>query len=178
MKNLEHIITGVEWTFEPLEGKDVVSVLRKAISGIKGTYWLSAGTLLGLYRDGGTIPHDTDIDIAVLANTEVNLPKEFELFRHIVEDGRTMQEAYIHRDENIIVDILRYYPLDKNGHCLYNRGDEGYLIRPKDMILPTQSVDWDDEIFKLPADIESYLEIWYDDWETPIKGGKTEWLRL
>lgn len=168
---------GVDWAMEPLEGKDAGTVLKEAVSCIKGAYWLSAGTLLGIYRDGDFIPHDTDIDLAALPDTDINFPPEFELFRTVYEDSRLMQEAYIHRSENIIVDVLRYYPLDTYGHVIYNAGQTGRLFRPRTMILPTQTITFKGEEYKAPAEIESYLQIWYDEWEVPIRGGKTRWLK-
>lgn len=41
--------------------------IKEILESNKKDYWLSAGTLLGWYRDCGIIPHTTDGDIGLLA---------------------------------------------------------------------------------------------------------------
>lgn len=41
--------------------------IREILESNKKDYWLTAGTLLGWYRDCGIIPHTTDGDIGLLA---------------------------------------------------------------------------------------------------------------
>lgn len=42
----------------------------KLLNDLKATWWLDAGNLLGAYRDGKMIAHDTDLDLAVLATED------------------------------------------------------------------------------------------------------------
>ena len=54
------------FTISPLKGKHAEKTLSKGMSCLSDyTAWLSAGTLLGFYRDCRLIPHDTDIDIGL-----------------------------------------------------------------------------------------------------------------
>mgnify|MGYP001030261023 CR=1 FL=1 len=39
----------------------------KTLTDLNAKWWLDAGNLLGAYRDGKMIAHDTDFDIGVLA---------------------------------------------------------------------------------------------------------------
>ena len=44
---------------------------------LKCPYWIEAGVLLGIMRDGKPIEHDNDLDIGILTNSE---DKEFQNF--------------------------------------------------------------------------------------------------
>ena len=106
-------------SLEPLEGKDCFDILNRGIKilesmGLK--YWISAGTALGLYRDGDFIPHDTDIDVEILLDKPLNIAKLQQLFE---ADGfktflkcrkldKFMQVAFM-SDTKIIFDIYIYY---------------------------------------------------------------------
>lgn len=167
---------GVEFVIEPLEGKDVPAVMERVARNISGTYWLSAGTMLGLYRDAGPIPHDTDLDFAILGGQcDIRMPEDFKLFRTIEADGKIMQECYIDQRQNVVVDFAHYWPLPNDKNILYTRGEDGSLYRTSSLALPTKIIFYEDHPYQAPNNIEEYLESWYGDWRTPRVGGKTQW---
>ena len=61
--------------------RDVDSAL--AYAGV--TYWIDGGTLLGAVRGGGRIPHDDDVDFAIL---------EREVFQTAVACYRLRDQGY------------------------------------------------------------------------------------
>jgi hypothetical protein len=156
-----------------LEGKDVMSTLLDGLSFFKGReYWLSAGTLLGLERDGDFIPYDTDIDIAVRGAQRLSLSKDYTLMRTVYDGRRPMQTAYMHQPSQIPFDIFHYYD---DGEEIYNSNEAGSIRRVKSSVIPLQSKEYRGEMFTVPNDIDAYLTQWYGDWRTPVRGGKTEW---
>lgn len=165
------------YSLDPMERKDPLSTLLEGIKILEGKHWwLSAGTLLGLYRDKGFIPHDTDIDVAVLGDIDrEGLGKDFELVRSVTErDGRHMQSAYIHLPSMIIFDILHYWP---DGEDYYTESEKGKLFRPTSIIDKLGTLEHGGHEFPVPGDVEYYLELWYGDWRTPRTGGKTNWIK-
>lgn len=164
------------WRFrvEPLEGKDVLSVLLDGLKYIDGKHWLSAGTLLGLERDGGFIPHDTDIDIAVIGPEEIKMGEDYEPIRFVTKDDKPMQRAYIHKPSNIIFDIFHYYEKEDK---IYNTQEQGSIYRSKHLIEPLSIKSYLGHKFSVPNDVNAYLTEWYGDWRTPVRNGKTEWVR-
>lgn len=127
------------------------------------THYVSAGTLLGLHRDGHLIPHDTDFDIEILDDNynynKLNAQLEdigLKLIRVVKYDNSYMQLAY-HMQCGFIFDIYIYY---KEDGVWTNHNDHGVLIVPDNI---------------LEMDEDEYCEFRYGkDWRTP-KRNKGDW---
>lgn len=157
---------------EPLAGKDALPVLADGVDCLQ-SYWLSAGTLLGFYRDKGFIPHDTDIDVGVIGGIDRDsFPKEYQLVRTIDKGDRQMQTVYLHEPTNILFDILHYW-LEDDKWVTY--GQEGYLERSIELLDNLGTYSLFDKQWSVPENIENYLAVWYTDWRTPTEGDKTIW---
>lgn len=166
------------FTMKPLQGKDVLSVMLRGLEFVDD-YWLSAGTLLGLERDNGFIPHDTDIDIAVFGHWDRDrLPQDEFVPIRLVDDGpRHTQSAYLHVESDIIFDIFHYWPKEGDDTKIWNVQGQGYIDRTLSLVEPLAEKVYLDCVFSVPNEIDAYLTEWYGDWRTPIQGGKTEWLK-
>jgi len=96
-------------------------------------YWLSAGTALGLYRDGGIIPDDSDIDIGVLSDVSVEKIEEamlgagFLTQRYRNHKGAPQQRAFA--KDGIAFDISIFYP-SWDCYVFYTRSG-GAIRKPK-----------------------------------------------
>lgn len=66
-----HIINSPELRIEPLK-ENAGELLKEIVSRLDKPYWISAGTALGLYRDGDLIKGDTDLDFAMLVPCQLN----------------------------------------------------------------------------------------------------------
>jgi len=129
---------------EPLKGKDVQKVLEKAckiMEDLKTDYWLAAGTLLSLYRDGDFLPFDTDVDI------ECNNPRihykivgafaknNMFIARAVNYDGKPMQRAFMDMEQKIIIDVYFY-------HDGVNYNDHGILKLPENYKETETYLNW------------------------------------
>jgi len=128
-------------------------------------YNIIFGTLLGIYRNGNLIEHDTDIDIAMKYSDSNNMIKLIPLF------------------ENIGFKVLRYqgnqvFSIGRNGDYVDFYFFSNYNNRLKCAQYELQHADFndnntitlDDNIYKTINDPESFFLKYYgSDWKTPIK---------
>lgn len=166
-----------KFSMDKLEGKPVMDTLLRGLEFLD-EYWLSAGTLLGLERDNEFIPHDTDLDIAVLGHWDRSrLPAdEFYPIRLCEFAGKHTQSAYMHRPTNIIFDVFHYWPVEGEDK-LINVQSHGRIIHTRSLIEPLATKEYLGHEFMVPADIDGHLTEWYKDWRTPRPGAKTEWVK-
>ena len=153
-----------------------VSALRKVTP-----CWLSAGTLLGIYRDGELMPDDHDIDVGAICfpdYREADIIKSmttegFSLWRRMTYNGRPMQLVFLHDDERCLFDI---YFFERQGYEIVNYNYLGVLRKPIDLFEPLGVYEkFGRTAYPVPNDIERYLEIRYGkDWRQK-KGGSPDW---
>ena len=137
-------------------------------------YWINSGNLLGIYRDGDFIAHDTDLDFGcafdIKDKAQVHdLP--FQIYRPWNWNGIPMQRAYL--IENHIVDFY-YFWSGIEDDVLINVNDHGVWRVKTEIVLPSQEIEWKDFKVKAPAKIEDYLTWHYGDWKTP-RPSKRDW---
>lgn len=134
--------------------------------------WVSAGTLLGLYRDGTFIKHDTDLDVGIRFHWDNYYDVDFfgELFPNPIRTmhyrDRPMQFAA--NVEDLIFDVYFFYDgVTEEG--LFNANDHGAMVKPA-YLVDTLKI-WDGVGTKLwtPLHIEDYLFYRYgSNWNTPV----------
>jgi hypothetical protein len=143
---------------EPLEGKDANLVLKLGcdiLEKLNLKYWISAGTLLGIYRDYNFIPHDTDIDVEILLDYQCNWhlirenfeKNEFLLIRSMFNNEIPVQLAFNYVHENIIFDI---YFFRQNETELYSNTDCGTLYYPKNKFNNLTSIKFNGRDYPCP----------------------------
>ena len=138
---------------------------------LEGYSWcFGFGTALGIYRDGGFIPRDTDIDVCVYDADALALRKifenEFELIRKVSVDGVFHQLAF-QASDLMIVDLCFFYTDgdDYVSHC-----EGGHWRDGSDVIGIPRMVDTRFGSYPVPEKIEDYLVSRYGDWQTPKYG--------
>ena len=172
---------------ETLMGKNVEKTLLHGTSILNKLdikWWLSAGTILGIYRDGDFIPHDTDIDIGVEGDHYNNKEKLNKLVSAFEDEGFTMvrttyykkhpiQIAFIDK-QNIIFDIFFYYPVfDKMiAPCRV-----GSIVKPSSLFSTLGEIKFKGHTYYTPNNIEEYLIVRYGkNWNIP-KTSKDPWYK-
>lgn len=168
MKNYS-LIEHRDYKMESLGDKPASRVLREGVEAIEKTgirYWLSSGTLLGIYRDGGLMREDTDVDIGIIGADpgiveEIMEKAGFELIRSLNYQGFAQQRAFIKDD--VIFDI--YFNYLQNGFYV-NFNEHGWIRKPAEILSWLCMIDFEGKKYECP-DSERYLTWRYDDWEIP-----------
>lgn len=168
--------------------RGILSDVCPALTAAKATYWLDFGSLLGIHRDGDLILHDNDIDLSVLnpdwpslmAHLQAALPQ----YNVKLE---TPSEA---PDINFIrvycalgfADIFGAVELS-NGRVLVDCGHGETTSIAKDLVVPTQEIEWRNTKISVPRNLEGALEARYGTtWRVPrymdkgadtVEGNKT-----
>ncbi len=142
-------------------------------------YWLDGGSLLGLYRHGGVIPWDEDIDIGIQLSDSYKIEEHLEFFKSCgisIKKNRT--NAYFQADNNIEcpgeldktihIDIF-LYELNIEDNSLYNTDcrfrdndiESGHcnMIYNKNKLFPTQYYKFENIEVKAPLNIKEILNL-------------------
>lgn len=148
-------------------------------------WWIGQGTVLGLWRDGGFIKGDTDIDIRI--GLDYRYPQEardymayvigafeqegFTLVREMYWDRRPTQTAFLDTlNNNLEFDIYYFYRNLTEG-CYVSFNDIGYREKPAHLIENRRRVGWPahpDIVVNVPYPIESYIEWRFGpEWRVP-----------
>jgi phosphorylcholine metabolism protein LicD len=148
--------------------------VHKILDNLKINHWLYEGALLGIYRDGGFIPWDWDVDLLVFteevktkidkicnklikAGCKVNFKEDKERIKIIVfknEEKISINSYYLNKELMLRVRVPYRFPCS-----MFNPGD---------------NIEFKGVSYRCPGPIEDYLEMAYGDWRTPIKSGNPD----
>ena len=171
------------WTFDLLEEDTIWKVCYEGANILemsKIVSWASAGTALGIYRNGTFIPHDTDLDFEIKLNyqkdntellkniEETFLYNGFSLNRKMWYDDKLMQLAFV--KNKVIFDIYMMYD-GVDDENLINFNEHGIYYIPKELV---KNLAFCKSLY-VPYPTSDYLEFRYgNDWATP-KESKNDW---
>lgn len=164
---------------EPLRGKNYDITWNKALSLVNSLdipFFIDAGTLLGMHRDGKFIDHDTDIDISFtstnnsLALDRLFINNGFTFARSCTYDGRASQLAYVDPLTNIIVDFAFF---TKDGDNYIRPNEHGVSVVPAALLDNLHQV-LASPTYYTPYPVEDYLSLVYGKWKIK-KSGKESW---
>ena len=131
-----------------------------------GKWWVASGTALGLVRDGGLIPHDTDLDFEMLGEPGSAwldaVEAEF-LASGFAHARRTpFQRVVAKRD--VLVDVTFWY-VDGDLVCDH---DWGQMRQPAHLFDDLTSVEFAGRTYPLPSPADEYMLIRYGEgWRIP-----------
>lgn len=139
-------------------------------------FWVDAGTLLGLHRDGRPIPHDKDVDWAVrvrVGPVPTLRGKGWRLIRTLDWRRRPMQRAYQHAT-GTVVDLYYYWEGLAEG-LLVNVNDVGVIATPAGMVTRRSQIACAGLTLPAPTSPDEYLAWRYGPtWRVPA-GVKGAW---
>ena len=86
---------------------DLIKLTNDCLKESGVTYMVEQGTLLGAFRNGKIIPHDHDIDFAIIGSEEQQFERVAEVFKNRVklpyiyytkDNGNSKQHKIVHQD--------------------------------------------------------------------------------
>ena len=143
-------------------------------------YWLEAGTLLGIMRDGDLIPWDYDADLGIPADTADDIMKlRLKLLPKYLIKRKRIQTSWLPGDMRVIkvktpwekirqvnfhVDLFCVYPVDNK----YRWVDSSALKHVDRKYYDTLStIEWEGRTINIPNHAEEYLSLRYGNWQIP-----------
>jgi hypothetical protein len=157
-------------------------IMKKGVSILEKMdieYCLADGTLLGIFRDNCIIPHDTDIDVAVLhpVNT-LGIERQFKrngfkVGRKVVVDKKVQQIVFYTQDE-VLFDIIFYTKIGTNVYA-FPESDFYFkhLSNHYEKFVQKSFKNYD---FYLPQYTELWLEhVYGKNWNIPKSTKPNDW---
>jgi hypothetical protein len=159
--------------FNVLAAEDTLISINKALKNKGLKPFLMSGTLLGYAREGGLLPHDKDIDLGI-----IGWDNQFVVAEALLEAGhfkidlsqltgsnRFLISAHDLRN-GMAADIFLFH--DKGDYFLHGIDfDMGFSQNFRFSKFGLQEVEFLDERFYAPDDIDRNLRENYGDWRTP-----------
>ncbi len=164
-----------------LNAANDLNICCTIIESLSLKYRLSDGTALGLFRDGGIIPHDNDIDIDIVFSPKIDeneIIKSFKnkgyiLARKVYYRGSLQQLAFFNKTTFDVFDMVFWY---KKGDEIYNYSERNFERKQDGKYFEKLSeIFFKGKKYPLPAQTENWLEMRYGkDWRIP-KAFKSDW---
>lgn len=173
------------------DDKKALKAVAKVLEEAQIPYWVDCGTCLGVYRHGGNIPWDNDIDIAILEPDSENVkralnklnPEEFAILDWSSRDKpNTLFKVYV-KGTDALVDIYHYRIDPKDQSIIYILSNEDNIFMsdswrerellytkpiPHNVVFPLKKGTYDGIDVLVPNDIVAYLQSRYGENLDPI----------
>lgn len=164
--------------------EQVISRASKALNSIGARWWITDGTLLGWHREGGGIPHDTDVDIGVWIQDVAPVYPEFlrAMLRQGFRRGNTWGSLDVGleiswRFKRTKLDIFFYYPDFERPGGVWSSAWSSHMIKylyKEADLFDLQTVTYNNTPAFAPANVENWVTTKYgENWRTPVK--KWDW---
>ncbi len=157
--------------------KEVARILEKC----EIPFWIDCGTCLGAYQYGGVIPHDWDIDIAVLLPDFQNVKNalnELDAEKLIVQDwsGRANPKSYLKilvRESGGMIDLY-HFAIDEENQMIHTLlSNEHNIFMPRSWIEREQRC-----CTPMPfARVFPLKKALFEGFEVPVPGQIVEYLQ-
>lgn len=148
-------------------------------------FWIEAGTLLGIVRDGDLIPWDYDADISIPAEySDKAAALRYKFFpRYIVlkRKIKTYNRCWVPGETRVVkiktsweklqqvnfhIDLFCVYKVNDKYHWV----DSGVLKCVDEKFFDTlEEIVWEGRKIPVPAHTEEYLSLRYGNWKIPDK---------
>lgn len=156
-------------------GDSVIAKIHEVLTMSGHTFFVDAGTLIGIYRDGKLLKRDMDVDMGVKINSQEDILKIRELFKsngfklNIIFEtpsNGVIQDAF---DYNGIRVDMSYFVTNQNNDICYILYDDNKIAKMTfSKIENTSSFKYKNQTVNIPIDSDLYLEERYGKtWRKP-----------
>lgn len=156
-------------------GDSVIAKIHEVLTMSGHTFFVDAGTLIGIYRDGKLLKRDMDVDMGVKINSQEDILKIRELFKSngfkliiIFEtpSNGVIQDAF---DYNGIRVDMSYFVTNQNNDICYILYDDNKIAKMTfSKIENTSTFKYNNQTVNIPVDSDLYLEERYGKtWRKP-----------
>lgn len=155
-------------------------------------FWIDCGSCLGAYQYGGAIPHDWDIDVAILMKDFENVKSALQQLdpeKFIVQDwsGRARPKSYLKvfvRESGGMIDLYNFAIDEKNQKVYTLLSNEFNIFLPKSWktrelryttpmpfshVFPLKKALFEGIEVPVPGQVEDYLSVFYGNNLAPAK---------
>jgi tetratricopeptide (TPR) repeat protein len=157
------------------DAREALVVARRLLLEAGVPFFLCAGTLLGIIRDGDLLPHDKDMDLGVPAEVDrdkviaaLTAGGEFVLNRPETASAENWHWNYsfTHCANHIVMDIFFYHPDDTHFLCGFNAKPHPINSRPRKFAIG--ELEWRGLSWPIPSPPEQYLvDVYGEEWKIP-----------
>lgn len=146
-------------------------LIKKVFDELELDYFLSDGTLLGIYRDNDFIKWDNDVDISV--KIEEFLPK-YDLFKNkvidlgfvLISEDKSNKRCFLSfRKDNSKFEIAAFLKDSKYRKSNLSKNEMAFKLL--DSFFNVGYIDFRSIRFKTFENIEDYLKFQYGNWKIP-----------
>ena len=159
-------------TPDRIEKEEALKIIVYHLNNTKLDYFISGGTLLGIYRDGNIIEWDYDIDIDICRETYQELINMIKIISKKYNYPYRIGNNIFHPKVSIFINKVKVSISCLTQGVLNNT----YMYRPrtrikKDICYPTKEYRFKEEmVIKVPNQIVKYLiSLYGENWKIPIK---------
>jgi hypothetical protein len=157
-------------------GDEAMTALRlaaEALTEADAGWWVAYGTLLGLVREGRLLPHDNDIDLAVIDGADpLRIAEALERrgLHRVREEtwrGRPSKQKFLYGE--VLLDVFYLHPRGEGwiDHNLFSRHSIVRGAHPPVEVVTRRLAGLD---LPVPAETEAYLRYLYGEgWCRPAK---------
>ncbi|MBQ2561340.1 MAG: LicD family protein [Fibrobacter sp.] len=159
-------------------GLELLQKFKEACQECNVDYWVEFGTLLGAVRNKSFIPHDIDIDVAMMKDsysaeleqrlTSKGFVKDHHFDRLIVQSGERTTSEHTFHYKGLAIDIFLVFH-EKNTYKLYEYiVQKGCVISETisytiDNVLPLSTVKIDNLELNAPCNPQNSLTLYYGE---------------
>lgn len=157
------------------KGDSVIESVHKTLGQTGLMFFVDAGTLIGVYRDGRLLKRDMDVDMGIIVDSQDEIHKLRELLSSngfkLTIKFRTPNAGYIQDayDYNgVRVDLCYYFNQGPSTICYLLYGDDQIIKMSFSKISSIKKYQYKDQCVNIPEDSDKYLEERYGKtWRKP-----------
>ena len=157
------------------KGDSVIEYVHRVLRTSGNMFFVDAGTLIGIYRDGKLLKRDMDVDMGIFAKNQSEVIKIRNL---LIKNGFELKIIFSTPDNGIIQDAfdyngvrvdMCYYTEEENSDvCYLLYGDNKIIKMLFSKIGGTINYKYSNQVVSIPANSDKYLEERYGkNWKIP-----------